>query len=834
MRFLFLALLFLSNVVIAKDFWDLYDGNGTFQQPHTGAITTVANQAGVSCDYYNAMGNIPWLNKGGDWKDKNGTKQGNVPFAEAFVADVILASGPPKPLEIDATPLIGAKGAFLRLSRATHVRIGLRENPDYFPILESTLADGTVVKTLITADNSLQFVGFNKCSVNNSQKSPTGSINPSIVMGFDWPEGAVSAKLKLWVFESSSGSSFLELYEMIVPKIETSQDHAVPVNPNARIIWQQDFNGDCPKWWEGLGYTTKPDAQWTVDPCPGERFGWGSFPGQGGIYRANGVGKILAQGTTNLYIDREKGWNNTNGFGVMHHDSKLAYGVDMRNVKLSAINGGELRKAWFRVMVKFNHGFDTFINGDGGKLPGFKNLIDYCSGSGVKANGYCGWTLRNGFRTGADSDNPMFGYTRIDTYAYHAFQRDYTGSSWAGDYRAMIKNGEWACYEQHVTVNTPGVADGINQLYVNGVLVLDKRDVYLRGKNPAELTGNPNHGYGDWWEAGTAYPSEPIGAPRIFDPVTNKTFFHRGGPNLNTELAIDGLYWVQHGGGGQPIGKPGVSMVFDEFVVSEDRIGCPTANEVPPVEICGNGIDDNNNGETDEGCPPDPKPEICGNNIDDDGDELVDEECQLEICGNNIDDDNDGVKDEDCPPLVEVCGNNLDDNHNGSTDEGCPTELELAKQALDEAMKRLAEEREAHNLTSVALGAKSLQVSELELNLSALHGELAGVQGELATQAGVLAGVQAALAVVQGNLETTETKLAAATVQVEEVSFALQNKENELAKCNEELLSTTKAHNELMSAKSKVDELLDNCNVNVDVLRNGINDLKLLSDEGLK
>lgn len=49
----------------------------------------------------------------------------------------------------------------------------------------------------------------------------------------------------------------------------------------------------------------------------------------------------------------------------------------------------------------------------------------------------------------------------------------------------------------------------------------------------------------------------------------------------------------------------------------------------PPDEICGNGIDDNGNGQIDENCPPPPPPpiEICGNGIDDDGDGLIDEDC---------------------------------------------------------------------------------------------------------------------------------------------------------------------------------------------------------------
>jgi hypothetical protein len=51
----------------------------------------------------------------------------------------------------------------------------------------------------------------------------------------------------------------------------------------------------------------------------------------------------------------------------------------------------------------------------------------------------------------------------------------------------------------------------------------------------------------------------------------------------------------------------------------------------PSVEICGNGIDDDADGQIDEGCssppPPPPPAEVCGDGIDNDNDGLVDEGC---------------------------------------------------------------------------------------------------------------------------------------------------------------------------------------------------------------
>jgi hypothetical protein len=64
---------------------------------------------------------------------------------------------------------------------------------------------------------------------------------------------------------------------------------------------------------------------------------------------------------------------------------------------------------------------------------------------------------------------------------------------------------------------------------------------------------------------------------------------------------------------------------------------------LPQAEICGNGIDDDCNGQVDEGCV-----EICGNGIDDDRDGQIDEGCEQKI---PVDIDGDCVT-VACPPSI--------------------------------------------------------------------------------------------------------------------------------------------------------------------------------------
>ena len=114
-----------------------------------------------------------------------------------------------------------------------------------------------------------------------------------------------------------------------------------------------------------------------------------------------------------------------------------------------------------------------------------------------------------------------------------------------------------------------------------------------------------------------------------------------------------------------------------------DDFTCQGPGSLPPVEICGDGIDNNGVGGIDEGCPITgciPAAETC-DGMDNDCDGLIDDGCPmmgcdpaLEVC-DMADNDCDGLVDEGCgmtcTPYNEVCNDSVDNDCDGMVDEGC-------------------------------------------------------------------------------------------------------------------------------------------------------------------
>src|SRR5688572_14457619 len=130
-------------------------------------------------------------------------------------------------------------------------------------------------------------------------------------------------------------------------------------------------------------------------------------------------------------------------------------------------------------------------------------------------------------------------------------------------------------------------------------------------------------------------------------------------------------------------------IIYDYFPSTEKRESNSNTNDlinelinslvqekVAQPEICGDGQDNDGNGQIDEYCnvsnPPegddsssvDPEQEICGDGQDNDGNGQIDEYC-------NVSNPPEGDDSPSVDPEQEICGDGQDNDGNGQIDENC-------------------------------------------------------------------------------------------------------------------------------------------------------------------
>lgn len=179
---------------------------------------------------------------------------------------------------------------------------------------------------------------------------------------------------------------------------------------------------------------------------------------------------------------------------------------------------------YLRYYLKFHPGFDF---GKGGKLPGFSGGEGRSGGQNV--DGTNGWSTRYMWRRNNSGREYLVVYAYVDgkygdnyTYGFDfEFMDQNTGES------LPVPIGEWVCLEQYVRLNDLGSTNGQIKAWMNNELGVDVTDVQFRTVD--------NH------------------ATRIGELMFST--FYGGGDNS----------WA-------PSRETYIS--FDNFVISENRIGC--------------------------------------------------------------------------------------------------------------------------------------------------------------------------------------------------------------------------------------------------------------------
>lgn len=546
------VLALLIPLTAQADVYDLYDGS-----------------TGVSCPTYNLDARIPWVRPGGDWVDADGVMHGDKPLVKFRTStdgvgpkDIVLPAG------IDASHLFVRK-----LAGYGWARVHSREaSPGFQPLL----IDSAGNQYTAFADAALPW-SAGKCSSGYATGTATTWDPNRAIVAFKVPAGNYTLRLNL--AQAGGGGAEWGVFTMRVPRppesdpsepgisVNYPNDEGIEKDPS--VLYFEGFDADRDNWW----VRTKGEF---VKDWPSEWKVWGG---------------VFHNSWTNAYWsdDAVKGTSLGSGYSA---DRITGAGFPTLNLKRTELY--EVDEGFIRYYIKFSN-FKNALVCDGGKFPGMGSDASVCGHAGAPSDGYCGWSARLGYAVTCDHNNPLWPRTLLGVYVYHALQAEMGerlyGNWWAANQSAnvgFLEEDKWHCIEQHVKVNTPGVQDGVIEVWVDGKLGFRKTDMMLRRaldiNHPEyDVPGNLGIQYIPWGHA----------------------LFHGGKNPMGVETKI----WA------------------DQIVSGTKRIGCMVPVSDPqPVEICGDGLDNDGDGAIDEGCAP-PPAEVCGDGIDNDLDGAVDEDC---------------------------------------------------------------------------------------------------------------------------------------------------------------------------------------------------------------
>ncbi|MDB2686497.1 hypothetical protein N9Y42_04740 [Mariniblastus sp.] len=205
--------------------------------------------------------------------------------------------------------------------------------------------------------------------------------------------------------------------------------------------------------------------------------------------------------------------NGQEAFGGTGNSLAVAYPEDQVGTKETGAQwqlelDGEYEEAYVSYRVQFAEGFDF---SRGGKLPG---LAGGSAPTGnAPAEGDNGWTGRlmwlSDF-TGEPGEpeqlvSQAISYAKYTDSGFNQDGRDEDETHWIdpdGD-RTEFNSGVWYQITQRVVMNTPGVSDGVIQVWLDGVLVHDQTDVLFRTVDDLKIDQvyfSTFFGGGEGWE----------------------------------------------------------------------------------------------------------------------------------------------------------------------------------------------------------------------------------------------------------------------------------------------------------------------------------------------
>lgn len=139
-------------------------------------------------------------------------------------------------------------------------------------------------------------------------------------------------------------------------------------------------------------------------------------------------------------------------------------------------------QAWFRYMIRL----DRFHPVSSGKLPGLADASRYYTAKGCNPSTESapGWSGRLMFdQVGTHGAGPT--EVPIGLYLYHLGQEGDCGDELMFD--TPLQQNRWTCIEGRVRMNTPGSANGLVEVFVDGERVLRRDGVQFRRAGESDV-----------------------------------------------------------------------------------------------------------------------------------------------------------------------------------------------------------------------------------------------------------------------------------------------------------------------------------------------------------
>jgi hypothetical protein len=419
--------------------------------------------AGPSCVFFTTMGRLKWQRRGGDWADAKDVQAGPVPYASEVVRP-----GHGRPfVEWDVTPLVREwldgrhpnNGVFMRMREAPGsgtVIFHSRESADLTarPSLKLKWADGRTDRIAPSADTYLDCSTYT--SLGQRPELRVGAQNAAILR-FDLPKasGAAlqSASLHLSSDRQQGGPTTLQVFRAAPPFA------AVHEGPRqglaARYPGDTGIEGDA----DVLFSDGFDSLAWPLR--------WRDVPVRGG---ASAVGE-----------DPELGFAPLQGRALrvrIHKGSSL--GMDLRYYFTRHFID-EPEEVFLRYYIRFSDDWNPWL--EGGKLPGIAGTYGRAGWGMRTTDGRNGWSARTWFAPRPRDSQAVSGLNAMGTYAYHAALKGHSGGDhwgWNLAPSSLLENNRWYCIEQHLVLNQPGRADGLYEVWIDGIPALRKTDVRFR------------------------------------------------------------------------------------------------------------------------------------------------------------------------------------------------------------------------------------------------------------------------------------------------------------------------------------------------------------------